>query len=179
MTSKRRGMHSQHYSETRRPLSQKYCMQDDSMSDLAPFVASVLYDRVLADTKQEVDNLSEQLQKSRAVQIISASGTVYAEGQFQDGAYGKNPNLWDVVMAKQLASCPLSALTDVKICIGGICKARFGDNSIVEGFVQGDGETYVDGWGCTDFCFGGTGQCWLFVKVGPFPSEEAFLSQVP
>jgi hypothetical protein len=55
------------------------------MSDLAPFVASVLYDKVLAEMKQEVDRLSEQITKARVVQIVSASGTVYAEGQFKDG----------------------------------------------------------------------------------------------
>jgi hypothetical protein len=34
------------------------------MSDLAPYLAAVLYDRVLAEIKDEVDHLSEQLQKS-------------------------------------------------------------------------------------------------------------------
>jgi hypothetical protein len=71
-----------------------------TMSDLAPFVASVLYKRALAETKQEVDHLSEQLQKSRAVQIISASGTVYAEGHFQDGSYSSNPSIWFVNLPK-------------------------------------------------------------------------------
>jgi hypothetical protein len=67
------------------------------MSDLAPFVAAVLHDRVLTEIKQEVDHLSEQLQKVRAVQIISVSGTVYAAGQLQDGHYNENASyLWDV-----------------------------------------------------------------------------------
>jgi hypothetical protein len=149
------------------------------MSGLAPFVASVLYDRVLAETKQEVDNLLEQLQKSRAVQIISENGTVYAEAQFQDGSYRGNPNLWLVNFTEQLASCPLSDLTNAQICIGGICKAHFGANSIVHCSVERDEvSTYMDGWGYLNFCFGGTGECWLSVKVGPFPSEEAFYSQV-
>jgi hypothetical protein len=148
------------------------------MSDLAPFVASVLYDRVLAETKQEVDHLSEQLQKTRAVQIISANGTVYAEGQFEDGSYGGNPNLWLVNLPKQLASCPLSDLADVEICLGGICKADFSFGSIVEGWVGTDGYTYVDGWAYINFCFGGAGNCWLWVKVGPFPSEEDFFAQL-
>ena len=146
-----------------------------TMSDLAPFVASVLYDKVLAEIKQENDSLLQQLQKSRAVQIISENGTVYAEAQLEDGSYRGNPNLWLVNFTKQLASCKLSDLTNVKICIGGICKAHFGANSIVEGIIERDEEsTYVDGWGYINFCFGGTGECWLSVKVGPFPSEEAF-----
>jgi hypothetical protein len=150
------------------------------MSDLAPFVASVLHDKVLAETKQELEDLSEQLQKSRVVQINGENGTVYAEAQFQDGSYRGNPNLWLVNFTElQLASCPLSDLPNVQICIGGICKAHFGDNSIVEGIIeQGEESTYIDGWGYINFCFGGTGQCWLSVKVGPFPSEEAFFAQV-
>jgi hypothetical protein len=157
------------------------------MSDLAPFVAAVLHDKVLADTKEEVDQLadqvnqlSERLQKLQAVQIVSPSGTVYAEGQFQDGFYSGNPNLWDVVMTKQLASCPLSALTDVKICIGGSDKADFVSSSQVDGFIgmeQDEDSTYTDGWGPIDFHIGGMG--WLHVKVGPFTSEEAFVLQVP
>jgi hypothetical protein len=93
------------------------------MSDLAPFVASVLHDRVLAETKQEVDHLSKQLQKLRAVQIISTSGTVYAEGQFEDGAYCEDePSMWELNLTKQIASCPLSDLAGVEICMGGFAR---------------------------------------------------------
>jgi hypothetical protein len=119
-----------------------------TMSDLAPFVATVLYDKVLAETKQEVDHLLEQIKKLRAVQIVSASGTVYAEGQFEDGAYRSNPHLWFVRLTKQLASCALSDLTSVQVCIGGICYAHFGVKSIITGIVErGKATTYVNGWG--------------------------------
>jgi hypothetical protein len=114
------------------------------MSELAPFVASVLYDKVLAEMKQEVDQLSEQLPKLRAVQIISASGTVYAEGQFEDGCR-ENPNLWALRFSKQLSSCPLSDLMSVQICVGGICKANFGAHSITNSIIERDKATYVDG----------------------------------
>jgi hypothetical protein len=36
----------------------------------------------------------------------------------------------------------------------------------------------VDGWGCFTFDFGGTGQCWFSMKVGPFPSEDVFFTRV-
>jgi hypothetical protein len=150
------------------------------MSDLAPFVAAVLKDRVVAEMKQEVDHLSEQLQKSRAVQIISASGTVYAEGQFQDGFYLYNATVWAVELTKQPASCPLSDLTNARICIGGIFNADFAANSIVRAMVERDEvNRYMDGWGCIDFRVEGAVLVWLGVRVGPFPSEEAFFSQVP
>jgi hypothetical protein len=81
-------------------------------------------------------------------------------------------------LTKQLASCALSDLAGVEICIGEICKAHFGGNSIVEGYWQGQGDeaTYADDWECLTFYFGETGQCWFSMKVGPFLSKENFLS---
>jgi hypothetical protein len=146
------------------------------MSDLAPFVAAVPYDKVLAETKEEVDRLSVQLQKSRAVQMISANGTVYAEGQFQEGCFNGNSSVWIVRLHKQLAPCPLSDLTNVQICIGGICKADFGANTVSGRLQQGEESRYRDGWGYINFCCLGTG--FLCARVGPFPSEEVFLSQL-
>jgi hypothetical protein len=145
------------------------------MSDLAPFIAAVLKDRVVAETKQENDNLTERLQKSQAVQIVSASGTVYAEGQFKYGCNQSSDSvtLWAIILTKQLASCALSNLNNVQICVGGIRKADFRANSVVDGVVL---HRYMDGWRTIGFGFGGTGG--LLVKVGPFPSEEVFRSQV-
>jgi hypothetical protein len=124
------------------------------ISDLATVVASVLYDRVLAETKQELDHLTKQLQKARAVRITSASGTVYVEGQFEDGSYSLNPDLWFVDLTKQFALCTLSDLSSVQICIGGIYKAHFGTNSAIVGIVDRDEPTtYMNGWGRFNFTF--------------------------
>jgi hypothetical protein len=145
------------------------------MSDLAPFVAAVLNDKVVAEMKQQVDNLTERLQKSQAVQIVSTSGTVYAEGQFQEGCFNGNSNVWIVMLHQQLASCLLSNLNNVQICVGGIRKTDFLADSIVEGFVPAT-TRYMDGWGRIGFRFGGAS--WLVVEVGPYTYEEVFLSQV-
>jgi hypothetical protein len=140
------------------------------MSALTPFVASVLYDKVLAETKHEVDNLSEQLQKSQAVQIISASGAVYAEGQFQDGHYCCHiQDLWLVNLTEQFASCRLSDLTGVEICIGGISKAHFGAGSIPNGYCQGDEATYVDGLILEE-----RGDVGYIRRWAPFPLRKPF-----
>jgi hypothetical protein len=126
--------------------------------------------------KQEnADNLTERLQKSRAVQILSASGTVYAEGQFQDGDNKKHTSFWGVRLTKQLASCTLSNLTNVQICVGGIREAQFrADSSVICRFHEYAG--YTNGWGNIQFDFGET--CFLVAIMGPFPSEEVFRSQV-
>jgi hypothetical protein len=164
-------------STPRLPPSTLFDKSTSTMSNLAPFVATVLYDKVLAETTQEVDHLREQLQKARAVQIVSASGTVYAEGQFEDGAYRSNPHLWFVNFSKQFASCALSDLTNVQICIGGICNAHFGTDRIITGIVERDEVgTYRDGWGRIQFIV--VDMVSIFVRVGPFPSKEAFLSQI-
>jgi hypothetical protein len=124
--------------------------------------------------KRENDNLTERLQKLQAVQILSAGGTVYAEGQFQDGYFG-NPSFWIVRLPKQLVSCPLSELTNVQICIGGIRKAQFrADSSVICGYEPEEG--YTNGWGRIQFDLGVI--CFLAATVGPFPSEEVFRSQV-
>jgi hypothetical protein len=142
-------------------------------------VATLLRDRVVADMMQKVDDLTERLQKSQAVQIVSASGTVYAEGQFEDGCYysSNHTALWAIELTKQLASCALSDLNNVQICVGGIQKAEFRADSTAVRIDQQAGTTrYKDGWGTIGFGFGGTS--WLLLKLGPFPSEEAFRSQV-
>jgi hypothetical protein len=147
------------------------------MSDLAPFVAAVLRDRVLTEMKQENDKLLAQPENSRAVQIMSASGTVYAEGRFQDGFYGE-PSLWAVILTK-VVSCPLSDLENVQICVGGICMADLRANSNVRGNYMGlQSESSAGMDGCyqgISFRIAGTG--FLYVGVGSFPSKEALYSQ--
>jgi hypothetical protein len=78
-------------------------------------------------------------------------------------------------LTKRLASCPLSDLTDVQICVGGICKADLSANSIVRGrnFPNG-ASTYKDGGWYQGFRFRIAGTGCLYVGVGPFPFEGVF-----
>jgi len=56
------------------------------MSDIAPFVAAAIRDKVVIDQQQEIQNLQAQLEEARRfrdsvmVTITAPDGTVYAEG---------------------------------------------------------------------------------------------------
>jgi hypothetical protein len=58
---------------------------------------------------------------------------------------------------------------------GGIRKTQFDDNSEIEGIIQRNRTTYVNGWGRINVYFG-TAQCYLYMKMGPFSSAEVFFA---
>jgi hypothetical protein len=146
------------------------------MSDLAPFVAAVLRDKVIVEIKQEIDGLKEKLRECRTVTITGPQGTpVYAEGRFEQGEYGDNAFLWDVALEQQLQQpCPLSALPSVEVRVGGMTKAQFSDNSTFSGDFDPEDICDEDG-GKVNFHFSGVGALCPTVRLHPFPSEVRFL----
>jgi hypothetical protein len=164
------------------------------MSTLGPFVAAVLRDRTVADLLEENDKLQRQLKQRWAVEITGPEGTpVYAQAQFdQDGAYGGNPRLWRVPFAKNnhrnkdtttntntnttiIQPCPLSELPNMEVRVGGMCKAKFGNNSDFEGFIDFD-HTSSEGYDL-NFCFVGGGDLWLDLVIDGWSEEDARAAQ--
>jgi len=145
------------------------------MSDLAPFVAATLRDKVIADMKEENDALREQVRKSRTVAITGPSGTpVYCQAQLDEGEYDANPNLWRVNFGTPLLPCPLAAFSDVELRVGGICKAKVYNNAEYETYADDGHGLDGDGFGELSFYFTGPSELWLQVQFGPFASEEVF-----
>lgn len=148
------------------------------MSDLAPFVAATLRDKVVSEMEEEIKQLREKVRKLKTVSITGPLGTpVYAEVQFdQDGRTANNPNLWEVDFseANNRASCPLARLKEVEIRIGGICKARFSQYSTYEGWLE-EGLFRVEN-GLVEginFCFSaGSGALWLMIRFGTITSDD-------
>jgi hypothetical protein len=104
-----------------------------TMSDLAPFVAATIRDKVVADLKEENDKLRKQLRQRWTVEVLrndEESRVVYATGQFDQGQ--PDSPFWEVSLSEAI-SCPLSALKNVELHVGGILKAAFGHNSTFEG----------------------------------------------
>ena len=72
------------------------------MSDLAPFVAAVIRDKVVSDLQTEIEQLRNELYveryKSKTVAITGPNGTpVYACAQFDlHGNFDNSPELWKV-----------------------------------------------------------------------------------
>ena len=64
------------------------------MSELAPFVAAALRDKVVLDMLHEVEELKRQLSRARRVTIQGRSG-VWAEAQLEDG-HTMDPTRWNV-----------------------------------------------------------------------------------
>lgn len=146
------------------------------MSDLAPFVAALLESKVIVEMKEEIDSLREQVRQSRTVAITGPRGTpVYCQGQFDEGRYADNPNLWAVEFGAPLQTCPLSEVKDVEIRVGGVCKANFAlNNDDIEASLYGGDGDFENDRGQVSFCFGDTGGLWLDVSIGPFQSEELY-----
>jgi hypothetical protein len=161
------------------------------MSSLGPFVAAVLRDRTVADLLEENEKLRRQLKQRWAVEITGPEGKpVYARAQFdQDGAYGGNPRLWRVPFAKNhnkdttttttattiIAPCPLSELPNMEVRVGGMCKAKFGNNSDFEGFIDFD-QSSSEGYDL-NFCFVGGGDLWLDLVIDGWSEEDARAAQ--
>lgn len=94
-----------------------------TMSDLLPLVTEVLRDRAALDAQEELRALQLQLQTARAVEVIGVrqddgAFVVYASGQFTEGKYDHNPNLFQVDL-QTMAPCRLADLRTCRICVGG------------------------------------------------------------
>jgi len=152
------------------------------MSDLAPFVAAALRDKVVADLQDEVKHLREQLERekrqSQTVAITGPQGSpVYAHAQFRDGKHDYSPELWKVELSttgqRHSGCCLVEDLAEMEVRIGGICKAKL-SNGIVEGFVNDIENNYDDTRhrGALSIWFGGSSGIWLNVQIEPIARHQ-------
>lgn len=106
------------------------------MSDLGPFVAAHLRDKVIADLLHENTQLKMQLGSARKIAITGPGGSpVYAEKDFSKGRY--DPNImpgewWEVPLASQPGqlpanSCTLSIVPSCELRIGSFVKIKLGE----------------------------------------------------
>ena len=115
------------------------------MSDLAPYVAAALRDKVVDDLLDENRKLREQLDNARKVEITGKDGSpVYATGAFQDGTRRNFCELWDVplemvTLAGSEVVIPISALKEIEICLGGVVYASSSSSEV-------DINTEDNGW---------------------------------
>lgn len=153
------------------------------MSDLAPFVAATLRDKVVADMQEELRELNARLDASQLVQVTGPEGhPIYARSLFSKGNYDNNPELWKVefptVATKDSASqnlqCTLSNLPEIEIRIGGICKARLSNGNLVEGFVNDIKNNYdhQNQRGAVSVWFGGPSGIWLNILIQPIDLQQ-------
>jgi hypothetical protein len=162
------------------------------MSDLAPFVAAALRDKVVAELYEENRALTSQLERERtysqSVAITGPRGSpIYAKALFQDGNYDySSPELWKVEFPyeydddddeRPFSCCSVSELAEMEVRIGGVCKARLahGDGiGDVEGFVNDVKNNYdhVQQSGAVSIWFGGSSGIWLNIQIQPIGREQ-------
>jgi hypothetical protein len=145
------------------------------MSDLAPFVAATLRDKVIKDLMDENQAMRKQLQLARRVEITGPGGTpVHAQAQFDDdGSYAGNPDLWAVNFpeGKQMLPCPLAALEGIEIRVGGILKAKFASNADFHTFIDAHSRDHEMGK-VVAFCFGGASSLWFNILIDGWPGDQ-------
>ena len=118
------------------------------MSDLAPFVAATLRDKVIYELLEENKKLQERVRASMTVEITGQERQpIYCRGQFdKDGEYHGNPNLWNIKFSEQLHGCPLKDLKNVEIWIGGTLRATFEQRGFSNlAHIMDDGKVDNDG----------------------------------
>jgi hypothetical protein len=145
------------------------------MSDLAPFVAATLRDKVVQDLMEENEAMQKQIRQSRSVEITGPGGSpLYSRAQFDEDGYfnENNPNLWEVAFpGTQDLSCPLSILEGIEVRLGGVLKAKYTDNSVFETFLDIDGRDSDDGK-VANFYFAGASKLWLAARIDGWPRQS-------
>lgn len=137
------------------------------------------------EAQDEVLRLHKELEISQSVEIMRASNNdkntneneeflIYASGQFKDGEYGSNPNLWEVELDNN-ATCLLKDLRGCSICVGGgFPLANIDDQlanrapfEVVIEFHNADDDNSIP----TSFCFC-PNSLWLCTFVHGWPRKD-------
>lgn len=143
------------------------------MSDLAPFVAAAIRDKVVCDLQAENEVLRRQLREMRRIELTAGDyGPVYAKGHLnEDGDFCMNPNLFEVKLKtnSNVPMCKLSDLPQVQVQLGGILRTSFNDDEYVFDVIQCDVDK-ENGTKVFDFCF--SNNYWISVVVHNWPMTE-------
>ena len=111
------------------------------MSDLAPFVAALLRDRIVAEMLEENKQLRKQLSYSRKIEVVvdhkhvdnKSDTVILAKGHLDQGYYdiGSKPNSKPkfTVNFTKTFGCPLRVVGKAQVRMGGICLENLGPSS--------------------------------------------------
>jgi hypothetical protein len=99
------------------------------MTDLVPFVASILRDMVVDELQEEIRQLRAQLAasvgSSRTVTISGVNGEIYAEGQVDEDGHPRNGSgrFWQIDLKPRAIQCSsMEQLRAIEIRIGDLRK---------------------------------------------------------
>ena len=144
------------------------------MSDLAPFVASVLRDKNVQDLQEENNALRKALRQSRAVEVTGFNGSpVYATAQFEDGASEGDDDLFWCITFRQPNVTPfsLAEIHSLELWAGGIRRFQF-LFSAPFGVVDDKIRDYQNLRGRIHLLFHPSIEIQLIIEVGPLSRDE-------
>eukprot|EP00546_Thalassionema_frauenfeldii_P012714 CAMPEP_0178913966 /NCGR_PEP_ID=MMETSP0786-20121207/11144_1 /TAXON_ID=186022 /ORGANISM="Thalassionema frauenfeldii, Strain CCMP 1798" /LENGTH=237 /DNA_ID=CAMNT_0020586783 /DNA_START=68 /DNA_END=784 /DNA_ORIENTATION=- len=157
------------------------------MSTLAPFVASAIRDKVIADMMDEIDQLKSQLRTSRQVQVTGPGGNpVYANAQLlltnnnnnNNNNNNEIPTEKDATMSSSSTNTTTCSSSGIEMCIesfatsqihlGGICVAEITDSSSAEAYMEEFNDDEQEANVNVYFKHG----IWLSMRVSPISFEK-------
>lgn len=145
------------------------------MSDLAPFVAATIRDRVVTELQAENDRLTRALQAAMTVQVMGQGGSpIYASADFSSGRPEQGSSaFWNVRFddtddndessssssSSNSIPLPLSRLGELEVVVGGILLAEMSQD-YVEGFSSLDSLT-----GAVRYLELEVRKCWITLEI--------------
>lgn len=134
------------------------------MSSLAPFVASAIKDKVIADMMDEITELKSELLASRKVQLTGPKGNpVYAEAQLNNDIPSNSKDV-----SSSGIEIPIESFEMAQIHLGGVCMADIVHSSSAEAYVEEFNQDEQEANVNIYFKHG----LWLSTKVRPLTLER-------
>jgi hypothetical protein len=99
------------------------------MTDLAPFVASVLRDMVMYELQEEIRELAASIRSSRTVSISGVNGEIYAEGHMDEDGHPRerSERFWQIDLKPRAIQCSsMEQFRAIEIRIGDLRKSVLG-----------------------------------------------------
>jgi hypothetical protein len=154
------------------------------MSDLAPFVAAAIRDKVVEDLMKENAALKLRLSRTKQIEVTGPGGKpVYASANLEQGEYGGGGSTWNLELVGQGEGfkCAVVPLTCVEIHVGGAVWSSFDplecyhSLDFLEGCYDENGmglfEVSEDDYSSSQ---GFSILSSMQIRFGPFLSEEAY-----
>lgn len=136
------------------------------MSTLAPFVASAIRDKVIADMMDEIDQLKSQLRTTRQVQVTGPGGSpVYANAQLLSNEVAADK---DATSSSSGIEMCIESFATSQIHLGGICVAEITDSSSAEAYMEEFNDNEQEANVNVYFKHG----IWLSMRVSPISFEK-------
>jgi hypothetical protein len=153
---------------------------ESSISDLAPFVAAVLKDKIVMDLKKENEELRKREDERLLVEITGRGGTpVHYQASLKDGFDYSRNNEWIVNIEDKKNDIgedivlPLNSIADLEVRLGGIIMVdmKYAESAFD---LEEEPPMITTMFRCREQSSCPVVDC-VFCKVGPVNNENSYL----